>query len=318
MENIHEFENIPKIDKVKQSIRKLKQTEFPRYNGENVEDFVSIISNILEREFNLIPNIKQPFKCNSFLTKFFRARELDAISSINFIREHSYPPIDIVGMGRCNFPKYPVFYCSNNAFTALIEVIKNYKNKNKKFCISKWELIKTEEELLFESFLQVELPKENNFNMLKEKIQEKINLPFEKSFNQKLDKEREEGLLEYLKYLDSCFISDNNYSLSATLAYRALYANHNFRTDVLMYPSVQTLFKGVNLAMQPNFVENNLKLTRLYIVELDKQDLDSGKINLTFYKYAEVEKNIIMWKEISENLEHYHEIIKEDFGEEIE
>jgi len=81
-----------------------------------------------------------------------------------------------------------------------------------------------------------------------------------------------------------------------------------------MYPSVQTVFKGTNLAIQPNFVENNMKLTRLYVLSFDKYDPLSGKIDLTFKKYGIVEKNIIKWKNISPNDSFYTQLIKEDFN----
>lgn len=310
-----DIDKFPKISEVKNAIAKLQQLEFPVYSeGMDIDEFVKQITSIIENELGFIPNIKQIFRNNEFLSSFFRARELNSITNINLIREHSYPPLNFVEMGRCNFPNLPVFYCSDNALTALIEVIRNYKSDNKRYCISKWELIQSEDKLMFENFLQTELPEENNYNIFKEDFIKKINIPFEKSLNRKLEKEQEEGLIEYLKFLDSSFISNKNYSLSASLAYRALYANHNFRTDVLMYPSVQTFFKGVNLAMQPNFVENNLKLTRLYVVSLENFNPNTGKVKITFFDYAEVEKNVIMWKKIKLDDEHYNNIIKQDFG----
>ena len=114
-----DIDNFPKISEVKRSITKLQKINFPIYIREsNVEDFVKRISDIIENEFGFIPNFKQIFKNNKFNKVFFRARELESISNINLIREHSYPPIDVAGMGRCNFHKLPVFYCSDNAFVA--------------------------------------------------------------------------------------------------------------------------------------------------------------------------------------------------------
>lgn len=312
-------EDFPTLEKVKASIERLKKKEFPKYvAGTDVESFVKEVSAGIFDEFDFVINAAQPMKCNRPFLDFYRVRPFDAFKNIDLIREHSYPPMEIVGMGRCNFPNYPVFYCSNNAGTALLEVVRNIKGNSQKYCISKWKLIPTEEDLFFESFLQVQLPEENFFNLLKDNFSEKVKEPFEKEFKQPISLDQQDGLLEYFKYLHNCFVQDKNYSLSATLAHRTLYAPHNFRTDVLMYPSVQSLFKGVNLALNPNFVENNLKLCRLYIVDFELFNPQKGEIRITITKYAEVEKNVIMWKNIHPENEEYKKFINEDFGEMLE
>ena len=310
-----ELEHFPKYDNARESILKLKKEGFPKYDGEtNIENFVKSIEDILSKEFGILINHFIPFKHKDFSLKFFRAREFDNFQNVSLIREHSYPPLNSSKMGRCNFPRYPVFYCSNDGMTALLEVARNYGNFNKRFCISKWELTGNEEELIFQSFLQVPMPPENHFNTLKEDLRKRINEPFEKRLNEGLDEDRKKGLLEYLSFLDNSFITDDNYSLSASLAHRALYTNHNYRADILMYPSVQTNFKGVNMALNPNFVENNLRMTRLYEVALENYNPKTGKMNVTFYRYAEVKKNIIWWSNLSPDDKNYEIILKEDFG----
>jgi len=313
--DLQNIEQYPTKIEILKSIEKLNETEFPKFkNEESVPEFVEKISNILLNEFGFMISQKQPINSSRFLTKFYRVRELDSFTNIDLIREHSYPPIDKVTIGRCNFPKFPVFYCSNNPMTALLEVARTFQGNTKKYCISKWELVPSNEEIIFENFLQVDLPEENEFSKIKEGLRNKISNPFEVSLNKRLTKEQEEGIIEYLKYLDNSFIKDEDYSVSACLAYRALYVDHNYRTDVLMYPSVQTAYKGTNLAIQPNFVENNLKLTRLYIVSFDKFDPLTGRVNIAFSRYGFVEKNIVVWKNIIPYDEFYAQLIKEDFG----
>ena len=313
--NIIDF---PTKDKVISSIERLNAIDFPKYKGKtNVDSFVENITKMLTSEFGIILNTLKPFKQKDFKLSIFRVREMDSFSNINLVREHSYPPIHLTGMGRCNFPQFPVFYCSNDAMTALIEVVRNYVGSEKKYCISKWEIHPTDQELVFETFLQSELPVENHFKIFQKEIQERINEPFEKSFQEKLAPEKKDGLIEYLTYLDKSFINDKNYSISASLAHRSLYAGHNFRTDILMYPSVQTQFKGVNMALSPNFVENNLELKRLYEVTLDNYNPEKGEVKMTFHQYAEVEKNVIMWKRILTNDDTYNQTVKEDFGQYI-
>lgn len=310
-----DIEQYPTKAEVLKSIRRLKRIKFPKYkDGDEVSEFVNEISNILLNEFGFMISPKRILKTNEFLSNFFRVREFESFTNVDLIREHSYPPIEKVKISRCNFPKFPVFYCSNNPLTALLEVVRNFQGVKNEYCISKWELIPSTENLIFENFLQVDLPTENKFNKIKDVALENISTPFEKSFNKKLSKDQEDGIIEYLRYLDGSFINDDDYSLSATLAHRTLYVDHDFRTDILMYPSVQTNLRGTNLAIQPNFVENNMKLTRLYILSFESYDPLDGKIDLTFKKYGIVEKNIIKWKNISPTDNYYTQLIKDDFG----
>jgi hypothetical protein len=311
-----DIKDIPSICKVKKAIRKLARTEFPKFENEtSVDSYVESIIKIITNEFGLILNPKQTIENDKFLKNFFRVRPLADFKNIDLIREHSYPPVDIVKMGRCNFPKYPVFYCSTNPGTALLEVARNNSNSNVKYCISSWELIQSDQKIIFESFMQVPLPPNNFFIQINQNVVNKINEPFIKSYNKKLKKNQKDGLLEYLKYLDSSFVNDIDYSISATLAHRTLFAKHDFKTDILMYPSVQSLKNGVNFAIRPNFVDNNLRLNHLYILSLNSYNLTKGEMNVTLYNYGEVINNDIVWKSINPEDKRYHDFLTHDFGE---
>ncbi|SHJ36516.1 hypothetical protein SAMN05444280_11780 [Tangfeifania diversioriginum] len=307
------MENFPKIDEVKKALKRIKEREFPNLDySKSVDSYVEQIKNIITEELGYYFAPIQVFKHRQFNLNLFRAREFESFSNINLIREHSYPPSNLVGLGRCNLPKFPVFYSSNDGMTALIEAVK--ANGNTKQCISKWSITSPESELVFQSFLQMALPDENNYRFLSDVVKDKISEPFLKENGRPLEKEREEGVLEYLKFVDEIFINDKNYKLSAAFAHSSLYAPHNFRTDILMYPSVQTMHKGVNLALSPNFVENYLKLDRLYVVSLDNFNSNNGNVKVQFHEYAEVDKNVVIWKKIKPNDEEYIELIREDFG----
>lgn len=306
-----EFKEFPTLLQAKESIKKLKKYKFPKYDGSvEVNEYVDHISKLLANEFGVLANIMQFFEQKEININIFRVRELDSFSNINLFREHSYPPLDKVGMGRCNFPKYPVFYCSDDPITALVEVVKLNRGENKKYCISKWEISPTNSELIFQSFLQIDLPPENLYNILKNGFKEKLDIPFEN----KLDNDRKDGMLECLKFLDNSFITDNDYSISASLAHRTLFSKHDYKTDILLYPSVRTGFKGVNMAIHPNFVDNNMVIKRLYIVKLDNYNVKDGKTRICFTKYAEIEKNHFKWNNISPEDKKWEKFTKEDFG----
>lgn len=307
-------EDIPSITKVKNAIEKLKKTEFPKFDERtSVEEYVASVVKRLHSEFGFMLNMIQPSTCRRFPKIYFRVRALDTFTNVNLIREHSYPPIDIVKMGRCNFPSHPVFYCSNDPKIALLEVARS-QSTQRDYCISKWELVRSNQSLFFESFVQIPLSDDNGFNLLKNNLEQRISEPFLKSFNKKLDKDQEEGVLEYRKFLDSSFINDFNYSLSASLAHNSIYAKHNFKTDILIYPSVQTLYNGINIAIRPNFVDNNLRLKCLYILRLNECDINKGKISINLLKYGEVRNSEIDWKDIDMQDSKIKRQVFQDFG----
>lgn len=303
------FIDFPQLEKVIKSIQNLSNVSFPKYKkNSNVEEYVKKIETIILNEFDILPNILNLIKPKVFNFGIFRVREISTFSNINLFSEHSYPPINKVGLGRCNFPKFPVFYCSNNPFTAMVEVIRQSDYKNKKYCISKWEIIDSEEEFIFQPFLQTDLHSKNEFKLISEKEIDRLNEPFEN----KLNESQKAGFIEYLKYLHSSFIKAKDYSISATLAYRALF-KFNISTDILMYPSVQTDRKGVNMAIHPNFVDNKMQIKRLYVVELDNYNRETDTFNITVLKYATVVNNNFNWKKLTLRDEDYKEYFKKDF-----
>src|SRR5699024_7288040 len=103
--------------------------------------------------------------------------------------EHSYPPINVTSFGRCNFPGNPVFYCSNNPMTALMEVVREADYKKRKFCISKWEIPDIKGKLSFQSFLMSDLHKENKFSTLRDSDIKEV----DKLFNSKLNEDKKLG-----------------------------------------------------------------------------------------------------------------------------
>ena len=304
------FDNFPKFDQAKESIERLKKVTWPEITDfKNADDFLKKVEEIIFGEFEIIPNIFKLFKPSEFPLPIFRVREIDSFTNINLFAEHSYPPLNLTGFNRCNFPESPVFYCSDNPMTALMEVVREGEYKKRKFCVSKWELINSEKKFAFQTFLQTELPEENLYGKLKDAEIEQLDQPFEN----KLDKQRKAGLVEYLKYLHSAFINDKSYALSASIAHRTLNAKHNLATDILMYPSIQTQHKGVNMAIKPNFVDNMMRVQRFYWIELENFDKKTGKFNITISRYGYIDKNVILWRKINPDDEQYKEYILSDF-----
>lgn len=304
------IENFADIDTVKLAIQKFQEIGWPSFNEtDNIDEFVEKITKQITEELGKFPNYLMPLKPKNFPFGIFRVREMTESTNFDLYAEHSYPPVAFTKLGRCNFPKHPVFYASNNPITALAEVVRNEEFKGKKFCISSWEIIKSNDTFIFENFLQTSLHPKNHFAVLAKALANRVNEPFDI----KLPEEQTQGIVEFLKYIDSQFISDENYSFSASLAHRRIYGKHNFCTDILMYPSVQTLMQGVNLAINPNFVDNHMRVKRFYIIELQSFDRQSGKFIITFHKYGEIKKNVIFWKKIHPEDKLYQKYVKLDF-----
>jgi len=309
-----DFSNFPTYEQAKQSIERLKKMNFPQFEDfSNVKEYLNEVEQILFTEFEILPNVFKFFKHKDFTLQMFRARELSTFTNVNLFTEHSYTPISLTGFGRCNFPEYPVFYCSNSPTTALIEVIRDEEYKGRKFCISKWQLNDVDGKLAFQTFLNTKLDKNNPFQYLRDLELEKMGQPFE----DKLDEERKKGLAELLKYFHNLFMEDDSYALSASMAHRSLYANHNMSTDILMYPSMQTKFKGVNMAIHPNFVDNMMRTQRFYILEIIEYNLEENDIRLTFLSYGYIKKNAIIWNPASPDDERFQKYLSEDFQKEV-
>ena len=305
------LDNFPNLKETKNLIENLKNVSWPKVSDfKNFENYITLIEKEIFKGFEIIPNLKRNVKCSDFKLPIFRVRELNTFSNVDLFCEHSYPPINITIFGRCNFPANPVFYCSNNPMVALLEVIKKSEYKRRKFCISKWEIIDLNEKLIVESFVHSDLHNENHLKILKENEIEKLN----ESFKYDFDKDKSEAILDFFKFLHTTFLNDDNYNLSAALAHRTLFAKHNLSTNILLYPSVQSSFEGLNMAINPNFVDNMMRVERLYIVELESFDIESGKFNLTFFEVGNLHNNIIFWKNFNPNDEVHKKCVKNDFN----
>jgi hypothetical protein len=307
-----DYSGFPSHDIARAGVQKLTEYNWPKYiYPDNIDDHIKKIEAILGEYFSIILNLLYIHMLDSPLPfKFFRVRTLDSFNDPDLICEYSYKPVNLTTeIQRCNFPHKPVFYCSNDAGTALIEVLKDQNIfKDRKFLISRWSII-SEKKTKIIPYLSQDLPIQNFYKSFGDKSLESISSIFEN----KLNASQVEGLKMYLNFLASVFL-DDNYSLSASLAHRTLYATHNFRADIFVYPSVKTELKSINMAIHPNFVDNNMILERIYEVGINYISLKEGRFNIEIYRYADLEGSVIIWKNISPDDKIYQEGIRKDFN----
>lgn len=306
-----DYSKYPTLIEVSKGIEKLKKNDWPIFKeGSSVEEYIQSIEEIIFNEFNFFPNILRKTNSNEFQLGFFRVRELDSFNDINLIAEHNYPPIMVTKLGRCNFPKHPVFYCSDNPLVALMEVIRENNFAKKNYCISSWELVNGNEDLVFQNFLHTELDERNPFDVIRQSEMEMISISLENSLND----DQKAGFLLLIKFLHDSFITSNNYFLSASLAHRAFFSKKEFSTDILIYPSIQTQRKGTNMAINPRFVDSSMQLKYLFIVDVEENDLDGGEMKINFTKYATNNGKGFDWKDINPKNEDYKKIFRGDFS----
>lgn len=299
------------LSKVKEAIENFQNVKLLKYEDfETTEEYIKYFEGIFYTHFPAYHHMLQIQKPENFKFNLFRVREFSTIQNSQLFCEYSYPPPHFVSNGRCNFKNKPVFYCSNDPLTSLLEVVKESDFKEKKFCISTWSLIDNGCDFILDNFLQSDLHSLNVFRNLADNYNNNI----DNAFEHKLTNDQKLGVIEFYKFIDSKFIEDQDYSISAFWSHKRLYAEHNYRSDIIIYPSVQTDRKSINMAIHPNFVDNNMKLDRLYVVELNDYDATTNHFNLSIVKYGKIEKNVIIWKNIRKGDQDYESNFIKDFG----
>jgi hypothetical protein len=304
------LKNIPSSDQVAKSVEKFKDFNWPQFDlKDNVDEHIKNVIGLITQEFQHILDYVQPISHKDFNFNIFRVRELSTFKDYNLFCEHSYKPIMLTkDMGRCHFPDHPIFYGSTSAMVALSEVIRNTDFNNKIYCISKWEIIPSKYPILFQPFIFSKLPDDNPYRTVRDSLN--INQPFEG----KLSDDQIKGIQILLEFLGNLFTFDNTYSVSASLAHRRLYDQTENRTEIMMYPSAQSDYRGVNLAIHPNFVDNRMRLKRVYPLKIKAIENEKGRGNFEMGKIGEVFRSSIFWRDIDPDDKELMDSIDHDLG----
>ncbi len=295
---------------VLRGIKKLENFEWPKYDGSNsIEEFIKLVDNILTEKMGSFPTLVRSIQQDTYNFPIFRAREVTQVKNERLIAEFSYPPLSVSSMGRCNFPGHPVFYASNSPLTAILEAFKESNFQERKLYLSLWSIIPNKEIFYFESFLRGGLNEKSFYHKFNDNLKDDL----QKTFKALVNEDQILGMLEYLKFVDSQFTSDETYSISASLAHRRLYFPGNITSDIIMYPSVKSNRNEANFAIHPNFVDNNMRLDKVYEISLDNFDVSTNTFSMTFHRYGFVSKSAILWDNNTED-KRFRETVKKDFG----
>ena len=170
--------------------------------------------------------------------------------------------------------------------------------------------IKTTERIITQPYLFGDLHPDNDFKAWKDDLNQKINEPF----NHQLNDDQIEGLRKLFEFMANTFMQDDKYSLSAFIAQRRIYAPHEVKTDILIYPSVQTLYQGINMAISPNFVDRCLTPSRFYIVEVTDINKNDWTMSFNCTTYGTLENHQIHWKRVTPDDAEYQQYFQKDFN----
>ncbi|GAB3967768.1 hypothetical protein GCM10028806_10600 [Spirosoma terrae] len=260
----------------------------------------------------------------------------------NKISSFSHPPPEYCKRGRANLAGFPVFYAALSGDTALRE-IRNAENESLKngniIYISEWK-IKKEVKVSYAQFLYDESVS------LGDKI-----IDINTSNREKLahissiySDEKQRAFKLLMEKIGNLYILDKAYFASSFLSHYLLYEdrdNSPIKIDVLIYPSVQASFKGINYAFHPDFVRENIELkavrkvsfnsfhdgaSYLNFLELGlpnkKGQIKWYTINLDMKSIKKTNKNILLFdnippkKELIGDIEFYSDLnkIQYNFG----
>lgn len=188
-----------------------------------------------------------------------------------------------------------------------METVRGDERLNSKavYYMSEWE-IKHDQEIRVCPFIFDNVSETNPYKILsdmnKKKLFEKLNGHTEEEKN---------SMFEILKFLSNLFIFENTYTVSSYLAYINLYASHNFRPDVFIYPSAQTKRNTVNFAIHPNSVIEKLTLKRVFKLRLTSFNESTRDFTVSIDWVGHNNNGIIQWHEVNPDTETGTKTIKE-------
>jgi len=299
---------IPNFEELKKNIDELLLIDnWDNYKiKSSPKKFEKRLHQLFSSKLGLFPQVLEFMRGESFTFPFYRLRKETRSMNTGLISEYSFPPNNVVkSIQRANIPFHPVFYCADNSMTAILETLRNEKEINPKsnYYLSKWQL-KPEIEYRISPFLFGNLDNSSPYKKMSDDNFKKIEKMLE-GYNE----EEINSFKRIMHFLSHLFIYDNSYVVSSFIAHSYLYANHNYRTDIFMYPSYQTDRKHANFAIHPNVVTEKMQLKSVYKINVQKLDLNKGLCVVTTTKIGKNEDSIIYWENVSEsNIEQVKEL----------
>ena len=189
-------------------------------------------------------------------------------------------------LNRCNLPKFPVFYCSDNSSISINEAL-HYKELTfpTHIYLSVWR-VNIERTWKVLPFIFQTLPTVNKAYEYSEKNKAAL-------FEKYKDKLSPKDIQKYIDFYHDEFRKEGQYKFSSTTSYKFLYEDDG---DIILYPTVQVESEGNNYAINTKWIDDgsiNISLVLKYRIEKDDNIY-------SYYLEAEGRPNneIINWKQV--------------------
>lgn len=248
------------------------------------------IKNLIFDHAIILPNHYSPLpkevinKLTVFRVRAEKTMDL-AKEDLSLIRTYSYPNSAICQTnGRANLKYKTVFYCSDNQITALAE--SNLEVGDIAY-LGVWKNV-SDREINYATYISTNIPEKNiwynkGIDIHKQSVE----------YAKKYTKDKFEHLVRLQKFFSDIFLFERKpYSLSSWVANNLLY-EYNM-VDFIVYPSFATEHYSCNLAIHPNYVENNLKLDCVFKLLITGKTKKSLQFNVQ--KSGKLTGTAIIWK----------------------
>lgn len=292
------LKGIPTLDEVKKGIEQLVLIEkWDNFQiAENPKEFNQRLHELFVKKVGIFPITSTKVSTDNFPFRFYRLRKLDGYMNPKLISEYAYPPNHLTNTyQRANIPGNPVLYCSNDASTTIFEVLKNSSEINPEdtFFLSEW-MFKENFNIRITPYLFGNLAPNSPYRLWTDSTYNQIEQLLKRDFSL----EQISGFKKVLEYLSNLFVYENTYTVSSFIAHQHLYADLSLRTDLFIYPSIQTNNYSINFAIHPNVVIEKMCLKRVIKFKiLDFIDFETP-FRYQFDNIGTNKDSIIFWKGI--------------------
>jgi hypothetical protein len=271
---------IPSLEQVKKAIEEFRIEDWNIKDYTQVNGYVKKLDDYFDQKLGFRIRSVGIINTKNLSPNVYRIRPFDEKINVSLISEFSHPPVNLTNkIQRANLPYHPVFYCSPDPRTALIETLEyTYREGEEKlYYLSEWSLRK-DQPALATPFIFGEYNAELGFyNTYRDKTFDYIKSKFEN-----ITSEETESLRQILIFFSKLFEYRDSHALSGYIGHMHLYAWAMPRTDIFIYPSIQSEKYKLNYAIHPNAVLYLLRLNRVYLLRVYKYKINrsSGFVTL--------------------------------------
>lgn len=277
------------------------------YQG--LEEFKRLIRELSSKPLaiEMFPEIEKSFKENigffPFMieeytvergTSFYRVRIQDGKFSPDTVGSFKAPPAECVtAFQRLTVPQHRVFYTARTMDVAAFETFYGRGNiVGSEFFISEWQPGQ-DKKTIATTFLFTD-------NIISDLRSASVPLAQRAAHILKdLDEQQTTFAVEYLNFITNEFVNPSSYVLSSYTAYNQMYATHQWKTQVFIYPTVKKRHNGINIAFRPDFAENYLAAVRFYHCKV--LEITDVNIEIQFLRFGVPIGDRIEWRGLTDD-----------------